>query len=212
MIDLIIILFGITMLYAATAGRLESYVTVITVQGMLLFLLVLLDYGTEDMPGLLFMSFETLIVKTMAIPLFLKYIIRKNAIFREVEPHVTNFYSLIITTIIFAGGFYLSYFAFNTAGGVRPLYFGISISVLVTALFIIITRKKIITHVMGYMMMENGIYLLALSAVKRNPLIVELGILFDIVMAVCLLGILITRVQSVYAETHIDNLSKLKDE
>jgi hydrogenase-4 component E len=211
MIHFIIILFGLTMIYVAITVRIESYIKALAAQGVLLFLLVLLDYGTTHLPNLIFLSFETLVVKAIAIPLFLVYIIRKNGIFREVEPSVTNYSSLVITTAIFAAGFFIANWSEGAVTNVRPFYFGISISTIVTGLFIIVSRKKIITHVMGYMMFENGIFLLALSMAKEMPFIVAIGVLLDIFVAVYLMGLFINKVQDSYSDTHIDALAKLKD-
>jgi hydrogenase-4 component E len=211
MIQFIIILFGLSMLYVAVTTRIESYIKAIAAQGVILFLLVLFDYGTTHLGSLIFLSFETLAVKAVAIPLFLIHIIRKNGIFREVEPSVTNFSSLAITTAIFVAGFYLAYLSVGAVSNIRPFYFGISISTIVTGLFIIISRKKLITHVMGYMMLENGIFLLALSIAREMPFIVAMGALLDIFIAVYLLGLFVNKVQDSYSDTHIDALAKLKD-
>ncbi|MCU0848851.1 MAG: hypothetical protein MUD12_13280 [Spirochaetes bacterium] len=211
MIQFIIILFGLTMLYVSVTTRIESYIKAIAAQGVILFLLVLFDYGTTHLANLIFLSFETLAVKAVAIPLFLIYIIRKNGIFREVDPSITNYSSLAITTAIFAAGFYIAYWTVGAVSNIRPFYFGISISTIVTGLFIIISRKKIITHVMGYMMLENGIFLLALSIAREMPFIVAMGVLLDIFIAVYLLGLFINKVQDSYSDTHIDALAKLKD-
>jgi hydrogenase-4 component E len=211
MIHFIIILFGLSMLYVSVTTRIESYIKALAAQGLILFILVLINYSTINLANLIFLSFETLMVKAVAIPLFLIYIIRKNGIYREVDPYVTNYSSLAITTAIFAAGFYIAYWSEGAVSNIRPLYFGISISTIVTGLFIIITRKKIITHVMGYMMMENGIFLLALSIAREMPFIVALGVLLDIFIAVYLLGLFINKVQDSYSDTHIDTLAKLKD-
>lgn len=211
MIQFIIILFGLSMLYVSITTRIESYVKVIAMQGLMLFFLVLFSYGTTHLANLIFLSFETLAVKTIAIPLFLMYVIRKNGIFREIDPYVTNYSSLAITTAIFIAGFYIADRSVGAVSNIRPFYFGISISTIITGLFIIISRKKIITHVMGYMMLENGIFLLALSIAREMPFIVALGVLLDIFIAVYLLGLFINKVQDSYSDTHIDALAKLKD-
>ncbi len=211
MIPFIIILFGLTMIYVAITVRIEGYIKALVAQGVILFLLVLLDYGTTHLPNLIFLSFETLVVKAIAIPLFLIYIIRKNGIFREVEPSVTNYSSLAITTAIFVAGFFIAYWSKGAVSNIRPFYFGISISTIITGLFIIVSRKKIITHVMGYMMFENGIFLLALSMAKEMPFIVAIGVLLDIFVAVYLMGLFINKIQDSYSDTHIDTLAKLKD-
>jgi hydrogenase-4 component E len=137
--------------------------------------------------------------------------VRKNGIHREIEPNIPSFFSLIITSIIFALGFYAAYLASKSSVPVRPFYFGVSLSVIIGGLFIIITRKKIITHVMGFMLMENGIFLLTISASREMPFIVALGVLLDIFMAVYLLGLFVNKIHDTFEEIQADTLQKLKD-
>jgi hydrogenase-4 component E len=211
MTPFIIILFGLTMFYVASASRIEAYIKAIAIQGFLLFLLILLDYEGGNLLSLLFLSFETLAVKAILIPVVLMKSVRKNGIHREIEPYIPNFFSLIITSAVFGLGFYAAYLVSKDMLSLRPFFFGVSISTIVTGLFIIITRKKIITHVMGFMLMENGIFLLSLAASKEMPFIVALGVLLDIFMAVYLLGIFINRIHDAFEEAHVETLQKLKD-
>lgn len=211
MIPLIIILFGVTMLYVSSASRIESYIKALNMQGFLLLLLVVFDYGTIHIESFIFLCFETLVVKAIAIPLFITHIIRKNGVYREVDPNVTSRFSIIVTSIIFVMGFYFSFWAIDKVDNIRPFYFGISISTMVASIFIIITRKKIITHVMCYMMLENGIFLLALSIAREMPFIVAFGMLLDIFIAIYLFGLFVNKVQDTYSEVDITKLTSLKD-
>lgn len=211
MIDCLLVLFGITMLYVSSTSRLEGYIKMLIAQGFLLFLIVMSDFSRIDPLTIISLIIETLILKTIIIPIFLIKIIRKNEIVRDISPNIPNFYSVFITSLIFVFGFYMSYWVMEIAKDVRPLYFGISISTMLTGLFIIIVRKKIITHITGYMMLENGIFLLSLSIAKETPLIINLGILLDIFIGIFILGLLVTKVKLTFEGTHIDNLTILKD-
>jgi hydrogenase-4 component E len=207
----VIILFSLTMFYVASASRIEAYIKSIAIQGALLFLLILFDYESGNLLNLLFLTFETIAVKAILIPVVLIKSVRKNGIHREIEPFIPNFFSLIITSAIFGLGFYAAFLTSKGALSIKPFYFGVSISTIVTGLFFIITRKKIITHVMGFMLMENGIFLLSLAASKEMPFIVALGVLLDIFMAVYLLGIFVNKIHDAFEEAHVDTLRKLKD-
>ncbi|MGL4370125.1 MAG: NADH-quinone oxidoreductase subunit K, partial [Spirochaetota bacterium] len=92
-----------------------------------------------------------------------------------------------------------------------PLQFGVAISTMITGMFIIITRRKLITHIMGYMIIENGIFLLTLSAAKEMPVIVSLGVSLDIFVGVLMTGLFITKIKSNFEDEDIDSLSNLKD-
>lgn len=211
MIDFLIVLFGLTMIYIAGTSRIEAYVRALFLQGVILFLLVVLDYGTGNVPNLVFLSFETLVVKAVAIPVFLIRIIHKNEIERELQPYIPNFYARLVATVIFGLGFYAAYWSIGNAPELRPLYFGTSVSTIVLGLLVIVTRKKIITHVIGFMLMENGIFLMALSIAKEMPFIVALGVLLDLFVAVYLLGTFISKIHEARLDVTVEALAKLKD-
>jgi hydrogenase-4 component E len=158
-----------------------------------------------------FLIVETLLFKAIIIPLILSGVIKRNNIIRSVEPYITNFSSVVIASLIFVFGFVISYWSINISEELQHLAFGISISTIMIGLFIIISRKKIITHIMGYMILENGIFLLTLSISNEMPLMVSLGILLDIFIAIYILVIFFARIKSTFEETHIDDLTNLKD-
>ena len=134
-------------------------------------------------------------------------IVRKNGIFREVEPYIPYFYSLIFTSIMFAAGIFISFWVIDQMQSLRPVYFGVAASVIISGMFLIMTRKKLITHVMCYIMMENGIFLLTLSVIKEMPMIVNLGVLLDIFAAVFILGLFATKINEAFDEMDVKSLS-----
>jgi len=200
------------MLYVFAVSRIEAYVKTLAFQGFLLFLLVIIDIQEIDWLNIAFLSLETLVIKTMVIPYFLFTVIRKNEIAREVEPYITQFYSLIIASAIFIFGFVAAFWAATTNAGIKPLYFGVSIMLIVSSLFLIVNRKTIITHILCYMMLENGIFLLSLSVANELPLLVNLGVLLDLFVGVYLFVIFFNKIQEMYDGSHIDELTDLKDE
>ncbi len=211
MTDLVIVLFGLTLLYISAISRLEGYIRALAVQGFLLTLLVVVAGGRINIWNLAFIVLETLGFKTFVIPWFLTKVVRENEISRETEPYITNFYSLLFTSLIFAFSFFIAYWAVRNVTDVRPLHFGISIATIVFGLFIILTRKKLITHTMGFMIIENGIFLLSLAKVHEMPMIVNTGILLDLFLAVFLLGIFINKIKSSFEELDVNELTYLKD-
>ncbi|MGE5805680.1 MAG: hypothetical protein ACM34M_07820 [Ignavibacteria bacterium] len=211
MIDVIIILLGTSMLYVFAVSRIEAYVKTLSFQGLLLFLLIILDIKNISWLNIVFLSIETLLVKAVAIPLFLLIIIRKNEISREVEPYISQFYSLLIAMGIFIFGFAATFWSVRVGGEIKPLYFGISIVIIVSSLFLIINRKKIITHILSYMMLENGIFLLSLSVANEMPMLVNVGVLLDLFVGIYLFTIFFNKIEEMYDGSHIDVLTELKD-
>ena len=211
MTDILIILLGTSMLYVFAVSRIEAYVKTLALQGFLLFLLVIIDIQEINWLNIAFLSLETLVIKAIIIPYFLLSVIRKNEIAREIEPYITQFYSLIVASAIFIFGFVAAFWAAKTNAGIKPLYFGVSIMLIVSSLFLIINRKTIITHILCYMMLENGIFLLSLSVANELPLLVNLGVLLDLFVGIYLFVIFFNKIQEMYDGSHIDELTELKD-
>jgi len=211
MVNMLIVLFGLTMLYMAATSRIQAHIKMLSIQGLILFLILFMDEDKTNLISLAFLSMETLLVKTILIPLFLTKILKKNEVFRDNEPHIPNFYSLVIASIILFGGFIISSLHGQGFENLTTLYFGISISTILISLFLITTRKKILTHVIGYIMMENGIFLLSLSVAKEMPIIVNLGVLLDVFIAVFILGFLINKINNAFEELNICELCNLRD-
>ena len=211
MTDILIILLGTSMLYVFAVSRIEAYVKTLAVQGFLLFLLVIIDIQEINWFNIAFLSLETLVIKAIVIPYFLLTVIRKNEIAREIEPYISQFYSLIFASAIFIFAFVAAFWAVKTNAGIKPLYFGVSIMLIVSSLFLIINRKTIITHILCYMMLENGIFLLSLSVANELPLLVNLGVLLDLFIGIYLFVIFFNKIQEMYDGSHIDELTELKD-
>ncbi len=211
MSDILIILLGTTILYIFAASRIEAYVKALALQGTILFLLIVVDIKDISWINFAFLILETLIIKGIIIPYFLLSVIRKNEIGREVEPYISQFYSVLIASLIFMFGFVAAFWSAKTNAGIKPLYFGVSIILIIASLFLIINRKRIITHILCYMILENGIFLLSLSVANEMPILVNVGVLLDLFVGIYLFVIFFNKIQEMYDGNHIDTLTELKD-
>jgi len=128
-----------------------------------------------------------------------------------VEPSVSNFFSLGVMTAIFAFGFFIALWSGKSSPKLYPLHFGIAFSAILKGLFIIIANKKLITHLMGYLIMENGIFLLSLAIGSDMPHIVSLGVSLDIMLSILIAVLFINKISSTFQEGDSDELSILKD-
>jgi len=209
MTKIILILFIITLLYFAIANRLMTYVKILALQGILLFGIAFIELIEINIVNLVLILLETVVVKAIAIPVFLRYIIRKNEITREAEPFLPNSVSLIIVTVIIVATFIISN-AVNSFH-IPKIYFVSALSALFCGLYFIISRRKIITHVICYVIIENGVFILSFAMGNEMPLLVNLGVLLDVFVSVFLLGIFINKVGDVASDIDVSQLSSLKD-
>ena len=77
-------------------------------------------------------------------------------------------------------------------------------------MFLIVSRKKALTQVIGYLTLENGIYLFGLALAREEPLLVEMGVLLDVFVAVFVMGIAIFHISREFDHIDVDRLSRLK--
>ncbi len=209
MINVLLIMFMISLLYLSIANRLLTYIKILSFQGVILFGVAFIELNELTTLNLVLILLETIIFKAIAVPVFINYIIKRNKITRETEPFIPNFVSLIIVTVIIVLTMLLS----NAITDVKleKISFIVAFSTLFTGLFIIATRKKVITHVMGYLVIENGVFILSMAVGNEMPLLVNLGIMLDIFASVLILGIFINKIGDVLKNVDVNQLRNLKD-
>jgi len=152
---------------------------------------------------------ETIVFKAIAVPYFINYVIKRNGITREAEPYLPNFVSLIIVTFITVSTIILS--SAIKDPNLDKTFFVVALSTIFTGLYLIVTRKKIITHVIGYIIIENGVFVLSLAVGNEMPMLVNLGIMLDIFASVLILGVFFNRIGDLLKDPDIDHLRNLKD-
>ena len=93
----------------------------------------------------------------------------------------------------------------------QKIFFVVALSTIFFGLYIIASRRKIITHVMGYLVIENGVFVLSLAVGNEMPMLVNLGVMLDIFASVLILGIFLNKIGDVFKNIDVEELSNLKD-
>jgi hydrogenase-4 component E len=140
----------------------------------------------------------TLLVKGIIIPRFLMYSIDRLKVRREVEPLVGIPASLLISGALIIVSYYVTEPLISSAETVTRNCLAISLSVVLIGMFMMISRRKAMTQMIGLLLMENGLFLGIISTTYEMPLIVEIGIFFDVFMAVLIMGIFAFRVNRTF--------------
>jgi hydrogenase-4 component E len=209
MINVLLITFSMSLIYMSIANRMYSYILILFFQGMLLFGVSFLELTEISVLNLVFILVEAVVFKAIAVPLFLNYVIKRNKITREVEPYLPNFISLIIVTGIIVTTFIIA----NAIDDphLNKTYFVVALSTLFSGLYLIISRKKIITHIVGFLIIENGVFILALAVGNEMPMLVNTSILLDFFVSVLVFGIFVNKIGDVFKEHDVHVLSQLRD-
>jgi hydrogenase-4 component E len=193
----------------AIANRMLTYVNILAFQGVLLFGVAFIQLNEIDTLNLILILLETIVFKALAVPIFLGYVLKRNNITREAEPFLPNFVSLIIVTLIVV----ITILIANSVHDARldKMFFVVALSTLFTGLYMIVSRRKIITHVIGYLIIENGVFVLSLAVGTEMPMLVNLGIMLDIFASVLILGIFLNKIGDVFKDVDVNQLTNLKD-
>jgi hydrogenase-4 component E len=156
----------------------------------------------------------TLALKGAVIPWMLLYVMDKLRTEREVEPLVSIPLSLLVCGGLTVVAFYITQPIIFSGGAITTITrdcLAISLAVVLIGFFTMISRKKAITQVMGMLTMENGLFLAAISVTYGMPLIVELGIFFDALVAVLIMGLFAFRIKRTFASVDTTVMRGLQD-
>ena len=208
---IVTLLLVVTLLRISISGRLEVYIKMLSLQGLLLFSLVFFTVSHESYVTLAVSIIETLLLKAIFVPFYLNKVIKENNIKRETEPYVPHIFSLLMVSLGIGLSLAAAFYMKQEIPEVKIVLLGSGIAMILCGMFVILSRKKIITHVMGYCVLENGIFLLSLSAAKELPVIVSLGVALDAFIWVLLAGLLVRVIRTELKSQSIDELKGLKN-
>ncbi len=198
--------------FLLASSRLKAMIRAAAAQGALLSVLALLLAGTEHHTGhALLLSLGALAVKGVVIPWLLLWAIREASIRREVEPIVGFVPSLVLGAV----GVALA-FAFSSAMPLptpekHPFLVPTALSTVWTGLLLIVSRRKAVTQVIGFLVLENGVFVFGLLLSDFMPTMVEAGVLLDLFAAVFVMGIVMFHINREFSSLDTEKLSALKD-
>jgi hydrogenase-4 component E len=202
---LLVIVFAITLIYLSMTERFPIYAGLIGFQGVLLFALAFLELHAITLATLIFVALETLVFKVIVVPYLLFRIISKTGEARVHDKALPGFYSLLFVTLGLLLSIVVS-FSMNTTPA-NMIYFIVAFFAVYTGLFMIISHKKIFSHLVGFLVIENAVLLLSLAIGSEMPMLINIGILLDIFVSVLILGIFVMRLKQ---SAH--DLTMLKDD
>ncbi|MBN1134638.1 MAG: NADH-quinone oxidoreductase subunit K [Methanosarcinaceae archaeon] len=155
-------------------------------------------------------AFLTLIIKAILIPYLFVYVIKELKVKREVELFINISPSLLIGGVLVVISYYLVRSISNNSQ-LSSYALSTSMAMVLIGIFLMITRKKAISQMLGILIMENGLFLGAISLTYGMPLLVEVGIFFDILVGTLIMGVLIFRINRTFETIDTDRLTTLME-
>lgn len=212
--DLLLLGALVLALAIVTTGQLPACVRAVGFQGAVLAVLPLTLWGAPAgarTVHLVLMSLGTFAIKAVLVPALLLRTIRKTEVRREVEPYVSLHASALIAGVLVALSFWLSHLLPLPSPAPTPLLAPVAFASIFLGFFVVVSRKKAITQVVGYLMLENGIFIFGQSLAPEIPFVVELGLLLDLLVGVFVFGITIHHIRRAFDDISVDALASLKD-
>lgn len=206
----VLILVVLMNFLALGTSSLRACIRAVAIQGALVSLFPLLA-GDRPTLRLIFLVIAAGLIKSVAIPAMLFRALREVHIRHEVEPYVGLVTSVLLCaagtglTVLFADSLPLA------SEHRELLVVPVSLSTLFAGFLLLTTRKKAISQVTGYLVLENGIFVFAQLLHDAMPFVVEVGVLLDLVVGIFVMGIVINHIQREFSSLDTERLSELRD-
>ena len=204
----------LSVLLSLASHRLVALVKIMAFQGIVVSLIPLFLEQHMTMGSILMLQ-VMILIKGFLIPGFIYVAVKKIKIRREIEP-IIGYHASLFTGLIFilVSAFIADRIhASQSLPGEHVLLMITAITTLASGLFLLMARHKAITQVIGYLMMENGIYLFGTALAKQThtQYIVEFGVLLDLLVGIMIMGIVLNNINSTFDDVDTALLGQLKD-
>lgn len=209
--QIVLLLVVLSDLAILGTSRLSSCIRGLAAQGVLLGLLPVLITPQLSVHAVS-LAVGTVIVKAVALPWFLSWAIREAAVRREIEPIVGFIASQLLGALAIALAFAIaSRLPLPLPAVQQALLVPVSLATLIIGFIVLTTRRKALVQVVGYLILENGVYLFGLTQTESVPFLIELGVLLDVFVGVFIMGIVVFHINREFDSLDSTRLTELTD-
>ena len=203
MILSLIILYVLTLIYLSIADRFRNHTTILALQGLLLFGIAIARLHEFHPVEMSFIIAETLVFKAIVIPAILMRVIRQTKINR-IHSSSSQFGALVMSIVALIASCTITYYM--AGEDANMIFFGVALYALLSGLILIVMRKRIFAHLIGFLVIENGVFLFSMAIGVELPMLINLAIMLDILISILILGMFLRRMDE---EIHTDETDAL---
>lgn len=204
----LIILYVLTLIYLSIAERFRNHTTILALQGVLLFGIALARMHAFHPVELSFIIVETLIFKGIVIPIILLRVIQKTQI-KRIHSSSSQFGALVMSIAALVASCTITYYMADNRTDM--IFFGVALYALLSGLILIVMRKRIFAHLVGFLVIENGVFLFSMAIGVELPMLINLAIMLDILISILVLGMFLRRMDDDIHTDETDALTSIKD-
>lgn len=210
-VDLLLVLAMLLNFLVLGSSRLGACIRAVAYQGILLSILPLLLHQGGVTVHLVALSAGMLGLKGLLFPWLLARTLREASMRTEIEPLIGFTASLLVGAAATVAAFLLSSRLPSLPSVSSTLLVPAAMTTLLISLVVLVSRTKALMQVLGYLMLENGMFLFGLTLVRSMPLLVEIGVLLDLFAGVFIMGIVIYHISREFDHIDTYRLTTLKD-
>jgi len=208
LIAALILLIAFAML---TQRRILSLINLFAAQGALLVLSTAIVAYSTGQSHLYYSALLTLALKVMALPWILHRLTRALNVQWDVEPLINIPATMLLGIVLVIFAFNLAAPISQIAGTITKSTLGVALASILLSFLMMITRRKAVSQVVGFLSMENGLFFAATSATYGMPLVVELGIALDVLVGTLVFGVFFFHIRETFESLDIHHLERLKE-
>ena len=208
MILSLIILYVLTLIYLSIADRFRNQTSILAIQGLLLFGIAIARMHSFHPVEMGFIVVETLVFKAIVIPAILLYVINRTKINR-IHSSSSQFGALVMSIIALVASCTITYYMADDRTDM--IFFGVALYALLSGLILIVMRKRIFAHLIGFLVIENGVFLFSMAIGVELPMLINLAIMLDILISILVLGMFLQRMDNDMNTDESDALTSIKD-
>jgi hydrogenase-4 component E len=198
-------------LILVASSRLSVCIRIVAFQGIAVGLLLLVINSYPPTADKFLFILASIGLKGFIFPWLLFQALREANVRREVEPFVSYPVSMVVSILTLIISTWLSSRLPMPRQALSPLIVPVAFSTILCGFFVIVSRPKALTQVLGYLVIENGIYIFGTALLLEQSVLVELAILLDIFVAVFVMGITIFHISREFDHIDTQLLSELRD-
>jgi len=191
--------------------RILRLIQLFAAQGLVLAVNTFIVAYAIGRPELYISGFITVVLKVILLPWLLHRLIDRLNIRWDVEPLINIPTTMLVGIVVVIVSFNLALPISHLAGTITRSSLGIAMACVLLSFLMMITRRKAVPQVIGFLAMENGLFFAATSATYGMPMVVELGIGLDVLVATFIFGIFFFQIRETFDSLDIHHLEKLKD-
>ncbi len=210
LLDTLLMLLVLTNFRLLGTSRLSACIQTMAFQAVVLCALLVAMNASLLTVRLVAFAAATVAVKGTLLPWLLRRAARESGTHREIQPLIGFTTSILVGAVLLGMCFLLSQpLKEGLPVGGRPILAAALFTIL-TGLLLIVSRRNALAQVLGYLAMENGVYAFGAALVVQEPLLVEMGVLLDVLVAIFVMGIAIFHISREFEHVETDRLSELK--